>query len=247
MTLAWSAAGATDVGRVREGNEDAFRADPGRGIFLVADGMGGHAAGEVASGIAAQVVHAGIASALDSGARGAQLPGVLREVMLEAHAAIVTRCAGAPEMRGMGTTLSAAVVEPSGGLHLAHIGDSRIYLLAEGRLERLTRDHTWVERELEAGRITPAEARRHPLSHILTHVLTDDAKPVFDVSSRAANPGDLLLLVTDGLYNMLTDAQIAEIATSGLPLPARVDALIAEANRAGGTDNITSILIEISG
>jgi serine/threonine protein phosphatase PrpC len=247
VTIAWSAAGATHVGRVREGNEDAFRVDLERGIFLVADGMGGHAAGEIASGIAARVVHACIASALDAGARGAQLPGVLREAMLEAHAAIVTHCAGTPEMRGMGTTLTAAVVEPSGGLHLAHIGDSRIYLLAEGRLEQLTRDHTWVEREVEAGRITAAEARRHPLSHILTHVLTDDSAPVFDISSRAANPGDLLLLVTDGLYNMLSDTQIEEIATSDLPLPARIDALITEANRAGGTDNITAILIGLSG
>lgn len=247
MTLSWDAAGATHVGRIREANEDAFHADLERGIFLVADGMGGHAAGEVASGLTAQTMSAALARAVDGRARGPALPDALRHAVTAAHQSILKYCRDAPATRGMGTTLTAVVIDPAGVAHVAHVGDSRLYLFGRRGASQLTRDHTWVQQEVEAGKLAPAEARHHPLSHILVNVLTDDVEPTMDLLAEPVEPGDLLLLATDGLYNMLDDGRIAELATSDLPLPERVSCLVEEANRAGGADNITVVLVGIVG
>lgn len=246
MTVAWEAAGATHVGRIRAGNEDAFRLDPEHGVFLVADGMGGHAAGEVASELAANVVAAAAAAAVRGGAAGAQLEGSLRAAVLDAHAAILDCCRDRPATRGMGTTLTALVVEPGGEAHTAHIGDSRLYRLRGAMLDQVTRDHTWVQREIEAGRIELAAARNHPLSHILTHVLTDDLEPVVDTAGFTVDRGDELLLATDGLYNMLSDAEISGILRRDAPVQDRVDYLVEAANRAGGADNVTVVLVRFA-
>jgi serine/threonine protein phosphatase PrpC len=239
----WAAAGATDVGRIRTGNEDAFRIDLEQGVFLVADGMGGHAAGEVASELTADVVAAETAAAVRRGSAGADLAASLHAAVLDAHAAIRDCCRTQPATRGMGTTLTALVVEPHGAAHAAHIGDSRLYKLRDSVLAQVTRDHTWVQREVEEGRIQPAAARTHPLSHILTQVLTDDIEPAVDSLSLAVAPGDVLLLATDGLYNMLPDGEIARILMRAEPLPERVRSLIEAANRAGGADNVTVVVI----
>lgn len=246
MTLAWTAAGGTDLGRVREGNEDAFRLDLLRGIFLVADGMGGHAAGEVASRLAADAVLEAMTAAIDRGVDGDGLPHALETALGRAHDAIQAWALESPETRGMGTTLTGAVLDGNGRVHAGHIGDSRLYRFRDRQAVQLTRDHTWVRRELDAGRIRPAEARNHPFSHILTHVLTDDAEPVVDLLSAEVEPGDVLLLATDGLYNMLADGAITEIVTAAAAPPeARVTRLLEEANRAGGLDNITAVLVQI--
>lgn len=246
MTVAWEAAGATHVGRVRAGNEDAFRLDPDHGIFLVADGMGGHAAGEVASELAASVVAAAAAAAVERGAAGTDLAASLQAAVLDAHAAILDCCRDRPDTRGMGTTLTAVVLEPGGGAHAAHIGDSRLYRRRGATLDQVTRDHTWVQREIEAGRIELTAARNHPLSHILTHVLTDDVEPVVDILSIAVEPGDELLLATDGLYNMLTDEEISRILRRDGSIQDRVGKLVEAANVAGGVDNVTVVLVRLS-
>ena len=245
MTIAWSAVGATNVGRRRRGNEDAYHTDPARGIFLVADGMGGHAAGEVASELVSSTVAQALAAARDEGIAGDVLLQRLQTASHAAHSAIAECCAGDKRYRGMGTTLTACVVEPGGEIWVGHIGDSRLYRFREGRLEQITQDHTWVQRELDAGRISPLEARRHPLSHIITRVLSQDSDPEMDLVADRARPGDLLLLATDGLYNMLDDETIQGILAKGAPLPDTATTLIRAANRAGGLDNITGVLVEV--
>jgi PPM family protein phosphatase len=246
VRVAWHAAGGTDVGRLRSGNEDALRADAERGLFLVADGMGGHAAGEVASALVAETVASLLRDACEAGIGGEGILEEFRRAVLAAHGRIGAYSAERPAARGMGTTLTACAIDPAGACRIAHIGDSRLYRMRAGELRQLTHDHTWVQREVDTGRLSPAAARRHPLSHILTRVLTDDAaEPEVDLLEEPIAPGDLLVLMTDGLYNMLDDPTIAGILSRDLPLRERIDALIEEANRAGGADNITAIVVEI--
>jgi PPM family protein phosphatase len=243
MTIAWEAAGGSDVGRLRKGNEDTLRMDPPRGIFLVADGMGGHAAGEVASDLAATAAASALTAAVDAAADGSRLASTLRRGFYDAYAAIVSCCRAAPHTRGMGTTLTACVIEPSGIGHIGHIGDSRLYRLRDGSLEQLTRDHTWVQREVDAGRLSPDAARTHPLSHIVTRVLSEDVEPEMDLISTPVEAGDLLLLATDGLYNMVGDGAIEALLRSAVPLPQLTNQLIDAANAGGGADNVTVVLI----
>ena len=245
MKINWRAVGATNVGRRRRGNEDSYHADPARGIFLVADGMGGHAAGEVASELATTTVAQALAKARDDGEGGDGLLKILQAASHAAHDAIVHCCADDRRYNGMGTTLTACLVDDDGSLWVGHIGDSRLYRLREGSLERITHDHTWVQREVDAGRLSDEEARRHPLSHILTRVLSEDSDPEMDLLSDGLVPGDILLLATDGLYNMVDDENIARLLAGDTDLPDRANALIRAANRAGGADNITVLLVEV--
>jgi serine/threonine protein phosphatase PrpC len=246
VSIRWEAAGGSDVGRVRRGNEDAFLLDAPRGIFLVADGMGGHAAGEVASDIARETVGTLLSRALDAGAGEDDLPSVMDEAVRAAHAGILAYAARYPGARGLGTTLTAAVLSPGGELLLGHVGDSRAYLLRDGGLVQLTRDHTWVQREVDAGRLTATAARAHPLSHIITRALGADSGERPDLLHETLGPGDVLLLCTDGLTGMVEDGELARILGSGLPVPARVEALIAAANQNGGDDNVTAVVVEVS-
>ena len=246
MRITWQAAGGTDTGRRRSGNEDAFRTDPGRGIFLVADGMGGHAAGEVASSLTADTVISLMAEACDAGVREDEWLQALQQAVFTSHERIVRYSAQRPSTRGMGTTLTACAIDPAGVCRIAHIGDSRLYRLRQGEFRQLTHDHTWVQREIDAGRLTPDAARRHPLSHILTRVLSDDPDlPELDLFTEPVLAGDHLLLMTDGLYNMVEDEAMAGILSLDAGLPAAVGALIDAANRGGGADNITAVLIRI--
>jgi PPM family protein phosphatase len=245
VTISWKAVGATNVGRRRRGNEDAYVADPGRGIFLVADGMGGHAAGEIASELVSATVARALAEARDSGASGDALLGVLRQASHTAHDAIVTCCDDDERYSGMGTTLTACVLDEEGRFWVGHIGDSRLYRLREGVLEQITHDHTWVQREVDEGRLAADTARSHPLSHILTRVLSEDSDPEMDVIADRVRPGDLLLLATDGLYNMIDDATIAKLLSSDDSLAKIATSLIRAANRAGGADNITVVLVQV--
>ena len=246
MTIRWEAAGATDVGRVRRGNEDAFLMDPERGIFLVADGMGGHAAGEVASAIAREVVGSALARELDAGVHGEELERMMDASIRAAHAAILAYAARRPAARGLGTTLTTCVVHEDGVVRIGHVGDSRLYLLRDGLLAQLTRDHTWVQGEVDAGRLTPAAARTHALSHIITRALGADSADDPDLHSGTVGPGDLLLLCTDGLTGKVDDPTLAEILSAPLPLPRRVDELLRAANARGGDDNITAVAGEIA-
>lgn len=243
--MQWDSAALSDRGRMRAGNEDAFLARPDHGLFAVADGMGGHAAGEVASELAADTALQRLARAVDGGAADDELADALADGFAAAHRAICTCCTDDPRTRGMGTTLTVCVLNPAGTFRAGHIGDSRLYRMRAGLLDQLSHDHTWVQREVDAGRLTREAARRHPLSHIVSRVLSEDLPPDADLLEGSLLPGDLLLLATDGLYNMLEDGAIAELMAGGADLPARAAALVAAANRAGGADNITVVLIRI--
>ena len=245
MKISWKAVGATNVGRRRRGNEDAYVADATRGIFLVADGMGGHAAGEIASEIVSTTVARALAEARDSGTEGDALIAVLQQASHTAHTAIVNCCDDEDRYSGMGTTLTACVIDDAGRCWIGHIGDSRLYRLRDGALEQITHDHTWVQREVDEGRLDMNASRSHPLSHILTRVLSEDSDPEMDVIADGVRPGDLLLLATDGLYNMIDDATIAKLLSAPDPLPKIATSLIRAANRAGGADNITVVIVQV--
>ena len=245
MKVSWEAAGATDVGRVRPHNEDSFLIDAPRGVFLVADGMGGHAAGEIASAIATESVGSALRQGVDGGLRTDVLEEAMRQSFHNAHMSIVNYSAIKPETKGMGTTMTALVVCDDGIFRLGHIGDSRGYVLRHGELEQVTRDHTWVQREVEAGRITERGARRHHLSHVLTRALGADTLDQPDVYSGTLLPGDIVLLASDGLTGMLTDRMIRRVLTRPGELADMVAALIVGANERGGRDNITAVLVRI--
>ena len=246
MKATWEVAGATDVGRVRAHNEDSFLVDAQRGVFLVADGMGGHAAGEIASAIASEAVGAALRQGVDGGLGADDLGVVMRECMHQAHRSILNYSATKPETRGMGTTMTALVVCDDGTFRLGHIGDSRCYVLRDGELEQVSRDHTWVQREVDEGRLTPMGARRHRLSHVLTRALGADSLDEPDVYSGTLLPGDLVLLASDGLTGMLTDRLLRRILSrDGAELHELVADLIVGANERGGRDNITAVLVKV--
>lgn len=244
MKLGWRSAGASHVGRVRAGNEDAFRIDEARGVFVVADGMGGHAAGEIASALAADVVGGTLAEGVDRGLEADALALAMRDSIRAADRAIAARAAADPATQGMGTTLTACVVCSDGTFRMGHVGDSRAYLMRAGELAQLTRDHTWVQREVDLGRLTPSRARRHHLSHIVTRALGSEPADDPDLLAGELEPGDLLLLTTDGLTGPVTDRNLGRILLAGLTLEERVERMIRAANRRGGRDNITAVLVE---
>ena len=245
MTVRWRAAGATDVGRVRQGNEDAFLVDEARGVFLVADGMGGHAAGEIASDVATQAVGRTLVEGVDRGLSPDELAQAMVRSFRAADRAIAEHVGAHPETEGMGTTVTAMVVCRDGSYRLGHVGDSRAYLLREGKLAQLTRDHTWVQGEVDAGRLTPAAARRHRYAHILTRALGADPSDVPDLQAGRLEPGDLLLLCTDGLTGMIPDRYLARLLLGCDTPEDRVRQMIELANRRGGRDNVTAVVVEV--
>jgi protein phosphatase len=246
VTLGWEVAARSDVGRVRRRNEDSFVTEAERGVFLVADGMGGHRAGDVASALAAGAAREVLTRAADEGARGEAIDEALQLAFDVAQERIARASAADARTQGMGTTLTACVLEPDGsGFHLGHVGDSRAYLWSGGVLRQLTHDHTWVQAQVAAGRLSPALARTHDYAHVLTRVLIGNAREVPDLVHGPLVPGDLLLLATDGLTGMLDDDALAELLAQPLPLDEIADELIARANAAGGVDNATAVVIRI--
>ncbi|HEX9939487.1 MAG TPA: protein phosphatase 2C domain-containing protein [Longimicrobium sp.] len=245
MKVTWEAAGATDVGRVRQHNEDSFVIDAQRGLFLVADGMGGHAAGEVASAIASEAVGAAMRQGVDAGLRADALATAMADSFHAAHLSIVNYSLAKPETKGMGTTLTVMVMCDDGSFRLGHIGDSRCYVLRDGELSQVSRDHTWVQREVDEGRLTDRGSRRHHLSHVLTRALGADTLDQPDVYSGTLLPGDIVLLCSDGLTGMLTDRMLRRILMREGELAERVAELIVDANARGGRDNITAVLVRI--
>ncbi|HEX8317379.1 PP2C family serine/threonine-protein phosphatase [Longimicrobium sp.] len=246
MKLAWKAAGGTDVGRMRRGNEDTFVVDSERGLFLVADGMGGHAAGEIASALAAEAVGGALREGIDRGLQADELAQVMVESFGAADRAIGEHVEAHPATHGMGTTTTACVLCTDGTYRIGHVGDSRAYLLRGDALAQVTKDHTWVQREVDEGRLTPAGARRHRLSHILTRALGTgpfDVPP--DLLGGELRPGDLLMLCSDGLTGMLSDRQLGRILSIPSTPEEHVERLIRAANARGGRDNITAVVVEI--
>jgi serine/threonine protein phosphatase PrpC len=222
---------ATDIGRVREGNEDSYLVEPP--LYAVADGMGGHRGGEVASQLALEVLERGLRDD----------PRELAERVRAANRAVFDRSAADRKVTGMGTTLTAALIQ-GGVAKLAHVGDSRAYLLRAGAFRQLTQDHTLVARMVKAGEITPAEAELHPHRNVLTRALGTEADVEVDVQDVGLLEGDRLLLCSDGLTVMLTEDQVQAILESTSQAQEAAERLVRAANRAGGLDNITVLIVD---
>jgi serine/threonine protein phosphatase PrpC len=261
--------GLTDPGKVRPGNEDHFlvaelsrtlriqqtslpQAATQRGrsrghVLLVADGMGGHNAGEVASALSVETVEAFVLDLLRrfSNLHTGDEPGVLsdlRQAVRQADARIFEEVALHPELKGMGTTLTMAFISGS-RLFVINAGDSRCYLLRDSRLLQLTEDHTVVAEMARRGEISPEEARHHPSRHIITNALGGGHPGVrIDVQRLDLEPGDRLLLCTDGLTDMLDGERIATVLAEEAQPEAACVRFVAEANQAGGQDNVTAVV-----
>ena len=247
-------AGRSDVGQLRRRNEDFFIVFPELGVAVVADGMGGHPGGDVASRIAAETAADSLAEAVREG-NGADddfvdaFREVMRDTVLGAHAAIREEGRANPELDGMGTTLTAMVVDADGRRWvIGHVGDSRAYRLREGELRQLTRDDTWVQEQIDHGGMKPESARLSPYAHLLTQCVGLEDPPTPQVLDGKSEAGDTYLLCTDGLVGMLEDGRVADIlqATADAASPDEpLDALVEAANAAGGHDNITAALVRI--
>lgn len=244
----------TDIGPVREHNEDSMLIDLEAGVFVVADGMGGHAAGEVASAMAVEAVHETLVGAPDPDETRLVrehetddpadiLRERLRYAMNQASIRIRRESEARPETKGMGTTLVVLVVDGEQA-HLAHVGDSRAYLYREGRLVRLTRDHTVVQQEIDAGRLEP-ELAPYMNSHILTQSVGFHGPVEPDTTTRWVEPGDIFVLCSDGMTDPLDDDAIRGIIERTPPdmLPG---VLVEEAIKAGTEDNITVVVVAAS-
>ena len=231
----------TDVGRARSGNEDSYFC--GRTVLAVADGLGGHQGGEVASAAAVEPL-----AALDGRefADPAEAADELTAAIREANAAILDRAGGDPGLWGMGTTVTAAALAGEHHLQLAHVGDSRAYLLRDGSLEQLTTDHTVVAELVRRGRLTPAQAAIHPERSILTRAVGLDPRiPVDTPDPLELQDGDQVLLCSDGLTEPVDDDQIAQLLSAEPDGNAACQALIDAANAAGGPDNVTVVLLRV--
>jgi len=229
----------TDIGKVRNQNEDAAWFDEKRAVFAVADGMGGHLAGEVASRMAIEAVQQ---MAKDS--RGPGI-GALSEMVASAHEAILAHAQTHPECNGMGTTLS--VLWRGGNYaYIAHVGDSRIYRFRDNALEQITQDHSLVEEMVRAGLITPEQARTHSRRNIITRALGTEGENTPDLLVTDIKKGDVFLLCTDGLTGMVEDVDI-ERTIREQKLEQAADCLIEKALAAGGRDNVTLVLYSYSG
>lgn len=238
MKYVWGT--GTHVGRVREGNEDSLfpvssGTSDGPVILMVADGMGGAVAGEVASSIAVETASAG-----DS------IEGMTPEArVLAANEAVGRAVADDTSLAGMGTTLTLVELTAEGVMNLAHVGDSRAYLVRDKEMKQITTDHTLVNELIELGRITTEEAERHPHRHLITRVL--GLGPVgVDTSEIPLSDGDRVLLCSDGLTTMMSDFGIEQILGAGEGVEATVWSLIEHANTAGGVDNTTVVVIDVS-
>jgi len=249
MHLGLEVVGRSEVGRVRLSNEDNYGFDLPHGVFVVCDGMGGHAAGEVASKIAVDTVlsyfrekHTLAADAsLFDAPIGAQM---LSDAVNKANEKILEYAQGHASASGMGTTLVAARFD-EGKFTIAHVGDSRIYLMRSGNLLQLTEDHSLVMEQVRRGIMTLEEARKSTAQHIITRALgTEDNSPP-DLAEFPAEPGDLLMLTTDGVLRHLEDEQIHDVLRSAPTLQAACDKMIELALDAGGEDNATCILIRV--
>ncbi len=236
-------AGNTDKGKTRKDNEDAFFVDDAAGLYAVADGIGGHAGGEVASRMAVEAIGE-LVPARTSGSEGK-----VSEILTLAFKTANTRLhqAGSADraLFGMGTTLTALLLQ-GGTAHLAHIGDSRAYLLRDGVLNQMSEDHGLVAEQVRAGIVTPEQARRSPYRHVITRALGIDREAMVDYKPIEMKPRDIFLLCTDGLTEMVEDVEIERILSRAAP-PEAAARLIDAANDHGGVDNITLVVVKVEG
>jgi protein phosphatase len=247
------ARGATDVGMKRRLNEDVFFLDEQAGVYLVADGMGGHAAGEVASRVATEeIVRAfkdGPANSDETwpehwDTRISATANLIVDAIISGHHRVTRAMDKDADLKGMGTTVVVAVHHPGEArLVICHVGDSRAYRYRQGGLSLLTNDHSWVHEQVEAGFLTEEAARTHPLKNVVTQALGGNSEPRVDVLEEEMEADDLFLLCSDGLNSMLTDEEIAALLETGGTLDEVCSRLIDEANERGGNDNISVVLL----
>lgn len=246
MELQASAAARSDVGQSRSTNEDFFALRPEIGLYLVADGMGGHGNGEVASKLAALSVCKTMQERTKGGrhpkGNRAGLEVGLKEALEIANDEVFRAVEKDARLSGMGATI-VAMLRVGEDAIVAHAGDSRAYRFRAGRLEQLTRDHTWVGQQVAAGELSEDEARNHPFRNVVTRALGGETQLVVDVQSHPIRRGDLFVLCTDGLNGAIEDEELAEIIDQESSLDSRCAALIDAANDAGGPDNVTVVLV----
>lgn len=236
-------AALSDRGLVRENNEDSYLVDLNRGLLVVCDGMGGHNGGEVASAIAVKTISQIFAESSE------ELPGRLVLALEKANSAILYSAQQDPALHGMGTTATLAAFE-NGIMFVAHIGDSCLYIVQDGRLRKVTRDHTLAQQLLMEGRLKPEDMRSNPYNHILTRALGVEENVNIDSYQEKVHPGDLILLCSDGLSDKVSEGEIEEVLQeTSISLEQAAQGLLERALKYGGSDNITIILsrIEVGG
>ncbi|MGE5235563.1 MAG: PP2C family protein-serine/threonine phosphatase [Acidobacteriota bacterium] len=244
---------ATDRGLRRHHNEDSFLLRDDLGLYVVADGMGGHAAGEVASELAIREVETVVQSTTsyledtwpeEWDPRISLNANRLARAILAAHRKVTGAVAGDVGLKGMGSTIVAILADwERNVISLAHVGDSRVYVLRHGTLELLTSDHSWVHEQVLAGLLSEDAARNHPLKNVVTRALGGAQEPAVDIQEREVAPEETYLLCSDGLNTMLDDSEITDLLTRHEDLSSAAQQLIFEANRRGGVDNITVLLV----
>jgi PPM family protein phosphatase len=237
------AAARSDMGRVRTNNEDSFLADPDRGLFIVADGMGGITGGEVASALAVSVVSECLRGRISASASSADVLAALEGALVEADSKIKERTRLQSELSGMGTTIILTLVRGD-SVSIAHVGDSRGYLVRGASIRRLTEDHTVVAQIVRSGMITDDEARTHKLKHVLSQALGSSPSPVPGLQSLRLHAGDAVILCTDGVTDMVDDEELGRIVQDcGEDVDLACRQVVARANENGGRDNITVVVI----
>ena len=247
----WIGVGLTDIGLVRKLNQDAFSLDNTLQLWVLADGMGGHAGGEVASQIAVEtiphIVRTQLSTETSPYVQPDQLESLLCQALESANQTIRKEAAEDERLKGMGTTIVVVAITRSPTAYqasVAHAGDSRAYLFRQGTLSLWTKDHTLMEERLALNLITPEEVRTHPLRHVLTKALGIEPQAQPTIHTYPIDPSDLILLCSDGLTKMLTDQEIQTIVGQEAPHPEAIcRKLVATANRLGGEDNTTVMLI----
>ena len=250
----YKAAAASHQGRVRVANEDAFGICADEGLFVVCDGMGGAAAGEVASRVAVEAMVRSLCSQtefpnsketgdeMESGNYGSGVPALLRAAVTDANTRVFTQAARDSRLHGMGTTLVALLAKKN-SVWIAHVGDSRCYRLRGGELEQLTTDHSLVDEQVKLGQLTREEADRSPLRNVITRAVGSQRSVNAEIGEFETAPGDLFLLCTDGLTRELPDTRIRSLLQNAGDLDAICQGLVESANDAGGRDNITCIVV----
>jgi len=249
LKTALEIATATDSGMVRSHNEDSIAADGEAGLAVLADGMGGYNAGEVASGIAVELIKSEMKKAL-AGKKPEELNGQSAEQLITEHstranAAIYQAAQSQPQYSGMGTTLVVALWHDN-HVSVGHIGDSRLYRLRDGVLEQVTRDHSLLQEQIDSGMITKEQARHSQNKNLVTRAVGIDPEVETEVHTYPVQPGDIFLLCSDGLNDMVTDEDIQlTLASLAANLPLAAQQLVQQANDNGGRDNVSVILVRV--
>jgi len=235
-------AAGTDKGVVRAINEDYHLMQVDRGLFIVADGMGGHAAGEVASEMAVEIIAEEMGQFRELNDQ--EIAGRLFSAIQDANGAIFRRTMIEQDKKGMGTTTTVLILFPQRYL-IGQVGDSRAYLYRQGELHLVTKDHSYVQEQVDAGLLTPEQARTHPYANVITRCVGSNEEVVPDLYFGGLKKGDVVLLASDGLTGMVEDDQLRKMLDGGEEPEALVARMIREANRRGGLDNITTIVVRV--